>query len=287
MDFATQNTSGAPEDVHLYVGNLSPRVTEYMLTETFAATGAVQHLKIIPDRNYQHGGLNYALVKYFDIQSAKTAVQTLNGLKLFDTEIQVSWANQIQQDTRDAPGQYRVIVGDLSPEVNDDILRKAFSAFSSLSDARVIWDLQSGKSRGHGFLIFSDKTDAEQAIATMNGDWLGSRAITVSWANQKPQGSSQNSESVSYESILLQAPPDQTTVYIGNLVPYCTQADLIPIFQSLGYLKSIEMHADQGHASVHLDTHEHAAMAICQLHGQMVHGRPIKLGVCTEKRFTI
>ena len=38
-------------DVHLYVGNLSPRVTEYMLTETFANAGAVQHLKIIPDRN--------------------------------------------------------------------------------------------------------------------------------------------------------------------------------------------------------------------------------------------
>ncbi|GAB1208607.1 hypothetical protein APSETT445_007358 [Aspergillus pseudonomiae] len=229
------NTSGAPEDVHLYVGNLSPRVTEYMLTETFAATGAVQHLKIIPDRN------------------------TLNGLKLFDT--------------------HRVIVGDLSPEVNDEVLRKAFSAFGSLSDARVIWDLQSGKSRGHGFLIFSDKTDAEQAIATMNGDWLGSRAMTVSWANQNPQGSSQNSESVSFDSIVLQAPPDQTTVHVGNLVPYCTQADLIPLFQSLGYLQGIEMHADHGYASVQLDTHEHATMAICQLHGQMVHGRPIKLGV--------
>jgi len=66
------------------------------------------------------------------------------------------------------------------------------------------------------------------------------------------------------------------TVYVGNLVPYCTQADLIPLFQSIGYLSEIRMQADRGFAFVKLDTHEHAAMAIVQLQGQMVHGRPIK-----------
>lgn len=58
-------------------------------------------------------------------------------------------------------------------------------AFGTLSDARVMWDMNSGKSRGYGFLAFRDRTDAEQAIATMNGEWLGSRAIRVNWANQK------------------------------------------------------------------------------------------------------
>lgn len=80
-----------------------------------------------------------------------------------------------------------MFVGDLSPEVNDEILRKTFMAFGSLSDARCMWDMASGKSRGYGFLAFRDRTDAEQAIATMNGEWLGSRAIRVNWANQKNQ----------------------------------------------------------------------------------------------------
>ena len=66
---------------HLYVGNLSPRVTEYMLTEIFAVAGPVQHVKIIPDRNYQHGGLNYGFVEYMDMRAAETALQTLNGRK--------------------------------------------------------------------------------------------------------------------------------------------------------------------------------------------------------------
>jgi len=79
-----------------------------------------------------------------------------------------------------------------------------------------------------------------------------------------------------YEAVVQQTPAYNSTVYVGNLVPYCTQADLIPLFQSIGYLSEIRMQADRGFAFVKLDTHEHAAMAIVQLQGQMVHGRPIK-----------
>ncbi|KAK0465350.1 uncharacterized protein EV420DRAFT_1513965 [Desarmillaria tabescens] len=285
----------APRRAHLYVGNLSPRVTEYMLTEIFAVAGPVQHVKIIPDRNYQHGGLNYGFVEYMDMRAAETALQTLNGRKIFDTEIRVNWAYQGQQNKEDTTGHYHVFVGDLSPEVNDEVLAKAFSAFGTMSDARVMWDMNSGKSRGYGFLAFRDKTDAEQAIATMNGEWLGSRAIRVNWANQKTQGAPAASTSprpgstgsapapmnfqggpLSYESVVQQTPAYNSTVYVGNLVPYCTQADLIPLFQSIGYLSEIRMQADRGFAFVKLDTHEHAALAIVQLQGQMVHGRSIK-----------
>lgn len=291
----------APRRAHLYVGNLSPRVTEYMLTEIFAVAGPVQHVKIIPDRNYQHGGLNYGFVEYIDMRAAETALQTLNGRKIFDTEIRVNWAYQGQQNKEDTTGHYHVFVGDLSPEVNDEVLAKAFSAFGTMSDARVMWDMNSGKSRGYGFLAFRDKTDAEQAIATMNGEWLGSRAIRVNWANQKTQGAPAvgspaaaaaaprpagsggapapinfQGGPITYESVVQQTPAYNTTVYVGNLVPYCTQADLIPLFQSIGYLSEIRMQADRGFAFVKLDTHEHAALAIVQLQGQMVHGRPIK-----------
>ncbi|KAF7306697.1 hypothetical protein MIND_00461400 [Mycena indigotica] len=305
----------APRRAHLYVGNLSPRVTEYMLTEIFAVAGPVQHVKIIPDRNYQHGGLNYGFVEYMDMRAAETALQTLNGRKIFDTEIRVNWAYQGQQNKEDTTGHYHVFVGDLSPEVNDEVLGKAFSAFGTMSDARVMWDMNSGKSRGYGFLAFRDKTDAEQAIATMNGEWLGSRAIRVNWANQKTQGGGTTGSPMppmpaaaparpagtgmaspmgmgggapaaapmnfqggpmSYEATLSQTPAYNSTVYVGNLVPYCTQADLIPLFQSIGYLSEIRMQADRGFAFVKLDTHEHAAQAIVQLQGQNVHGRPIK-----------
>jgi nucleolysin TIA-1/TIAR len=36
---------------------------------------------------------------------------------------------------------------------------------------------------------------------------------------------------LSYDVVVAQTPAINTTVYVGNLIPYATQADLIPLFQ--------------------------------------------------------
>ncbi|CAG8734949.1 38700_t:CDS:10 [Gigaspora margarita] len=263
----------------LYVGNLDPRVTDSMLHEIFGVAGSVNNTKIIPDKNYQHGGLNYGFVEFNDHRSAETALQTLNGRKIYNMEIKVNWAFQGQQGHKeDTSNHYHIFVGDLSPEVNDEVLAKAFSAFGSMSDARVMWDVNSGKSRGYGFVAFRDKTDAEQAIATMNGEWLGSRAIRCNWANQKGQpgpgstsdrqGSTQT-PALSYEIVVAQTPHYNSTVYVGNLPPYTTQDHLIPYFQSFGYIIEVRMQADR-------DSHENAANAIVNLQNTNINGRIIK-----------
>ncbi len=80
---------------------------------------------------------------------------------------------------------FSVFVGDLAAEVSDEDLANAFAKFSSVSDARVMWDMHTGRSRGYGFVSFRERPDAEIAIATMNGEWLGSRAIRTNWANNR------------------------------------------------------------------------------------------------------
>ncbi|KAL7423794.1 E3 ubiquitin-protein ligase pub1 [Cryptotrichosporon argae] len=324
----------APKKPHLYIGNLNGRVTDRMLAEIFSVAGPVVSAKIIQDRNFHHGGLNYGFVEFADMRSAEQALATLNGRKLFDVEIRVNWAYQGQASREDTQHHFHVFVGDLSPEVNDDVLAKAFAAFGSLSEARVMWDMNSGKSRGYGFLSFREKADAEQAINTMNGEWLGSRAIRVNWANQKTQtggarsgggggggmgggmgmggnmgmgggiGSSMGGmtpggfgspmlgasggsgggaggygtppAAMSFEAVAAQTPEFNTTVYVGNLIPYTTQTDLIPLFQAYGYIVEVRMQADRGFAFVKFDSHAAAANAIVQAQNKVVHGRPIK-----------
>ena len=53
-------------------------------------------------------------------------------------------------------------------------------------DCRVVRDPQTLKSKGYGFVSFTKKVEAENAIALMNGQWLGSRAIRTNWATRKP-----------------------------------------------------------------------------------------------------
>lgn len=148
------NAAEAPKKPHLYIGNLSPRVTDQMLSEIFSVAGQVTSAKIIQDRNFQHGGYNYGFVEYAQMSSADQALLTLNGRKIFDAEIRVNWAYQGQGSREDTQHHFHVFVGDLSAEVNDEVLGRAFGRFESLSEARVMWDMNSGKSRGYGFLSF-------------------------------------------------------------------------------------------------------------------------------------
>lgn len=291
------------------------------------------------------------------MKAAEQALNTLNGCKIFETEIKVNWAYQNVQAKEDLSSHFHVFVGDLSPEITDEILKKAFAAFGSLTDARVMWDVATGKSRGYGFLAFREKVDADQAIAAMNGEWLGSRAIRVNWANQRmgangqmetgvgvaggpvrisnlppflgPPGSAAAQQAaavasldpdagpqaqiyqslvgapnaaisvpqhqprvpnnfipnkpLNFDVLVQQAPPSNTTVYVGNLAPSTQSGDLMPLFQGFGYIAEIRVQAEKGYAFVKLDTHQSAAAAIMHVNGSMLHGRQLRCNWGREK----
>ncbi|KAL1994388.1 hypothetical protein VTN49DRAFT_3057 [Thermomyces lanuginosus] len=287
-----------PNKRALYVGGLDPRVTEDVLKQIFETAGHVQSVKIIPDKNFHNRGLNYGFVEFDDPGAAERAMQTLNGRRIHQSEIRVNWAYQSSnQNKEDTSNHFHIFVGDLSNEVNDEVLLQAFSAFGSVSEARVMWDMKTGRSRGYGFVAFRERADAEKAISKMDGEWLGSRTIRCNWANQKGQPSISQQQAMaamgmnpatfghhhfpthgiqSYDMVVNQTPQWQTTCYVGNLTPYTTQNDIVPLFQNFGYVVETRMQADRGFAFVKMDTHENAAMAICQLNGYNVNGRPLK-----------
>ncbi|KAF2723632.1 nuclear and cytoplasmic polyadenylated RNA-binding protein pub1 [Polychaeton citri CBS 116435] len=296
---ATRRSAPEPNKRALYVGGLDPRVTEDVLKQIFETTGHVQGVKIIPDKNFQSKGFNYGFVEYDDPGAAERAMQTLNGRRVHQQEIRVNWAYQSNTTAKeDTSGHFHIFVGDLSNEVNDEVLMQAFSTFGVVSEARVMWDMKTGRSRGYGFVAYRDRGDAEKALSNMDGEWLGSRAIRCNWANQKGQPSFSQQQAMvqmgmtpttpyghhsfptngaqSYDMVVAQTPQWQTTCYVGNLTPYTTQNDLVPLFQNFGYVTETRFQSDRGFAFVKMDTHENAANAICQLNGYNVNGRPLK-----------
>jgi nucleolysin TIA-1/TIAR len=214
----------------------------------------------------------------------------------------VNWAYQSNNTAKeDTSNHFHIFVGDLSNEVNDEVLLQAFSTFGPVSEARVMWDMKTGRSRGYGFVAFRDRADADRALSSMDGEWLGSRAIRCNWANQKGQPSISQQQAMasmgmtpttpfghhhfpthgvqSYDMVVQQTPQWQTTCYVGNLTPYTSQSDLVPLFQNFGYVTETRFQSDRGFAFIKMDTHENAAMAICQLNGYNVNGRPLKCSV--------
>ncbi|GAB7339333.1 hypothetical protein MBLNU457_5981t1 [Dothideomycetes sp. NU457] len=288
-----------PNKRALYVGGLDPRVTEEVLKQIFETAGHVQSVKVIPDKNFQSKGFNYGFVEYDDPAAAERGMATLNGRRIHQSEIRVNWAYQSNNATKeDTSNHFHIFVGDLSNEVNDEVLTQAFSTFGTVSEARVMWDMKTGRSRGYGFVAYNDRAEAEKALSSMDGEWLGSRAIRCNWANQKGQPSFTQQQAMaamgmtpttpyghhqfpaqgaqSYDMVVQQTPQWQTTCYVGNLTPYTTQNDLVPLFQNFGYVTETRFQSDRGFAFVKMDTHENAANAICQLNGYNVNGRPLK-----------
>jgi RNA recognition motif-containing protein len=79
----------------------------------------------------------------------------------------------------------KVFVGNLSWDTNDDSLNAAFSPFGEITEATVISDRHSGRSRGFGFVTFVDDEAADKAIAELNGTELDGREIKVDVAQAR------------------------------------------------------------------------------------------------------
>jgi len=273
----------------VYVGNIHPNVTEPVLQEVFATAGPLEGCKLIrKDKS------SYGFVDYFDRRSAAVAIVTLNGRLLSGQPIKVNWAYASSQ-REDTSGHFNVFVGDLSPEVTDATLFACFSVYPSCSDARVMWDQKTGRSRGFGFVSFRNQQEAQGAINDLNGKWLGSRQIRCNWA---AKGATNNDEKQSVDSKSVveltsgtsddgqeksndDAPennPQYTTVYVGNLAPEVTSVDLHRHFHALGAgtIEDIRVQRDKGFGFVRYSTHAEAALAIQIGNTRFLCGKPLK-----------
>lgn len=77
------------------------------------------------------------------------------------------------------PAHFRLFVGNLAGEVTDDSLKKAFARYPSLQKARVIRDKRTEKSKGYGFVSFSDGDDYFKAAREMQGKYIGSHPVLL------------------------------------------------------------------------------------------------------------
>ena len=81
-----------------------------------------------------------------------------------------------------------IYAGNLSHELTEEELQEAFTAFGEVTSARIITDRYSGVSRGFGFVEMASKSEAEAAIAGLNGTELKGRTLTVNEARPRTEG---------------------------------------------------------------------------------------------------
>ena len=83
----------------------------------------------------------------------------------------------------------KLFVGGLAWGTTDAGLREAFERFGEVTDAKVIQDRETGRSRGFGFVSYANNADADTAIKEMDGAMVVGRAVRVNEAQDRPRGS--------------------------------------------------------------------------------------------------
>jgi cold-inducible RNA-binding protein len=80
-----------------------------------------------------------------------------------------------------------IFVGNLAFTATEQDVRQLFEPYGVVERVNLIEDRDTGRARGFGFVTMPDATEAQAAIAGLNGTSLGGRALTVNEARPREE----------------------------------------------------------------------------------------------------
>lgn len=262
----------------LYVGNLDAGVTEELLFMLFSQFGTCLECKILREVGHDP----YAFIKYGEHSSAQAALMAMNKRNVLNRELKVNWAshpgNMAKQDTS---SHFHIYVGDLSPDIDATQVKNAFIPFGDISDCKIIRDPHTQVSKGYAFVCFVKKDDAENAIVTMNGQWLGGRTIKTNWASGKGNmitlaKNNTGRPLLDYDDVFNQSSDTNTTIYMAGVQTGLTEELLRETFGNYGSIMDVRIFREKCYAFIRMDKKESACRGIVSVHGTDVNGYVVK-----------
>lgn len=167
----------------------------------------------------------YCFVHFANDEEAIDAMHKLNGKPVPGTNPVVRFRlNNASNTGRTAlDREFSVWVGDLSPDVDDYNLYRAFaSKYNTIKTAKVILD-SSGFSKGYGFVRFGSEDEQKNSLTAMNGYvGLGTKALKICNAVPKPKGPPTT-------------PPSSTTTNSTSTATYTASQDYSQYYDSSLY----------------------------------------------------
>ena len=79
-------------------------------------------------------------------------------------------------------GSVEIYVGNLSYDMKEEDLRKLFGAYGEIFSARIVTNRYNDKSKGFGFVVMTNRAEAEKAVAELNGKDIMGRALRANEA---------------------------------------------------------------------------------------------------------
>lgn len=181
---------------NVYVKNFGDEISEELLKDMFEKYGKITSHKVMSKDDGK--SLGFGFVAFENSECAETAVQALNGKELNDGKVlyvgraqkkaerQLELKRKFEQLKNERLVRYQGVnlyVKNLDDSIDDECLRENFSAFGTITSAKVM--MEDGRSKGFGFVCFSSQDEATRGVTDMNGKIIGSKPLYVALAQRK------------------------------------------------------------------------------------------------------
>lgn len=149
-----------------------------------------------------------------------------------------------------------LIINYLPPNLTEGNLATLFSPYGTLEECKIVIDLETGRSRGYGFVKYLDDESAARAKTHLNGYQMDNKRLKVAYARKQCK-EIQNAN-----------------LYVTNIPPQYNEDQLKHLFMSFGEIIECrilrnENGQSRGVGFVRLDTHVHAMNALEQRDGHV------------------
>ncbi|KAF3442758.1 hypothetical protein FNV43_RR16675 [Rhamnella rubrinervis] len=192
----------------LYVGNLPYSTTSSQLAEVFGEAGSVVNVEVIYDRVTDRSR-GFAFVTMGSIDEAKEAIRMFDGSQVGGRTVKVNFPEvprggekevlgpKIRNSNRgfvDSP--HKIYAGNLGWSLTSQGLGDAFADQPGLLSAKVVYERNSGRSRGFGFVSFETAEAAQSALNAMNGVEVEGRPLRLNSASERAPPASSSEEGI-------------------------------------------------------------------------------------------
>ncbi|CAL5204654.1 unnamed protein product [Lathyrus oleraceus] len=273
--------SSVAENKTIWVGDLQHWMDENYLHRCFASNGEIFSIKVI--RNKQTGQPEgYGFVEFHSHVIAENVLVNYAGMLMPNTDqpFRLNWATFSTGDHKrsDNVPDLSLFVGDLAADVTDSTLLEIFSnKYPSVKAAKVVFDANTGRSKGYGFVRFGDDNERSKALSEMNGVYCSSRPMRIGAATPRKSSGYQQGGHSNATSNQSEGDSTNTTIFVGGLDPSATAEDLRQPFSQYGEIVSVKIPVGKGCGFVQFANRNNAEEALQKLNGATVGKQTVRL----------
>lgn len=272
---------------NIFIKNLDKCIDNKALYDTFSAFGNILSCKIAMDGQSSKG---YGFVHFETEEAAKSSIEKVNGMLLNNKKVFVGQFLTRRERFEVLGDQAKkftnVYVKNFADLLDDNSLMKHFQQCGSVLSCKVMAD-ENGKSKGFGFVSYTDHENAQRAVDELHGKDIGGHVLFVARAQKRAEREAELKEKHEKLKQERMSRYHGVNLYVKNIDDKVDDAALKSEFISFGTITSAKVMMDNGRSKgfgfVCFSAPDEATKAVTEMNGKIVGGKPLYVALAQRK----